>query len=119
MRALILFLFGTGASLVLEPLFALTGNVYLCLLPFALFGIMLTAFNIQFMSYVQVAVGEAYLGRVFSIIFTVAVLFMPVGSFVFSFFTDAGNVNSFYIVGGGIMLLSVLSVRMIRQKKDT
>ena len=119
MRALILFLFGTGASLVLEPLFALTVNVYLCLLPFALFGIMLTAFNIQFMSYVQVAVGEAYLGRVFSIIFTVAVLFMPVGSFVFSFFTDAGNVNSFYIVGGGIVLLSVLSVRMIRQKKDT
>ena len=77
--ALILFLFGTGFALVLEPLMAATEKYYLCLLPFALFGISLTALNIQFMSYVQVAVDENYLGRVFSIIFTVAVLFMPMG----------------------------------------
>ena len=108
--ALILFLFGTGFVLVLEPVFALTGNYYLCLLPFALFGISLTAFNIQFMSYVQVAVDENYLGRVFSIIFTVAVLFMPVGSFLFSAFVDAGDVRSFYAVGAGIMLMSLLSI---------
>ena len=108
--ALILFLFGTGFVLVLEPVFALTGNYYLCLLPFALFGISLTAFNIQFMSSVQVAVDENYLGRVFSSIFTVAVLFMPVGSFLFSAFVDAGDVRSFYAVGAGIMLMSLLSI---------
>ena len=108
--ALILFLFGTGFVLVLEPVFALTGNYYLCLLPFALFGISLTAFNIQFISYVQVAVDENYLGRVFSIIFTVAVLFMPVGSFLFSAFVNASDVRSFYAVGAGIMLMSLLSI---------
>ncbi|MBQ7492033.1 MAG: MFS transporter [Clostridia bacterium] len=108
--ALIVFLFGTGFVLVLEPIFALTANYYLCLIPFALFGISLTAFNIQFMSFVQVAVNENYLGRVFSIIFTVAVLFMPVGSFLFSIFVNASDVNSFYTVGGGIMLLSLLSI---------
>ena len=108
--ALILFLFGTGFVLVLEPVFALTGNYYLCLLPFALFGISLTAFNIQFMSYVQVAVDENYLGRVFGIIFTVAVLFMPVGSFLFSAFINASDVRSFYAVGAGIMLMSLLSI---------
>ena len=108
--ALILFLFGTGFVLVLEPVFALAGNYYLCLLPFALFGISLTAFNIQFMSYVQVAVDENYLGRVFSIIFTVAVLFMPVGSFLFSAFVNASDVRSFYAVGAGIMLMSLLSI---------
>ena len=43
--ALILFLFGTGFALVLEPLMAATANYYLCLLPFALFGISLTAFK--------------------------------------------------------------------------
>ena len=108
--ALILFLFATGFVLVLEPVFAMTAVPLLCLLPFALFGIALTAFNIQFMSYVQVTVDENYLGRVFSIIFTVAVLFMPVGSFLFSLFVDPKNVSSFYTVGGGIMLLSLLSI---------
>ena len=59
------------------------------------------------MSYVQVAVDENYLGRVFSIIFTVAVLFMPLGSLFFSVFVNAGDVRSFYLVGGGIMLISL------------
>ena len=62
------------------------------------------------MSYVQVAVDENYLGRVFSIIFTVAVLFMPLGSFVFSALLDPSDVRSYYAVGGGIMVLSLLSV---------
>ena len=108
--ALILFLFGTGFVLALEPVLALTADLILCLLPFALFGASLTAFNIQFMSYVQTSVDENYLGRVFSIIFTVAVLFMPAGSFFFSKFVDTGDVRSFYAVGGGIMVLSLLSM---------
>ena len=106
---LILFLAGTGAALVIEPVVTLLKNYYICLAPFALFGIMLTAFNIQFMSYVQIAVDENYLGRVFSIIFTVAVLFMPVGSFAFSLFINPSNVNSFYLVGGGIVVLAVIA----------
>ena len=108
--ALILFLLGTGASLALEPVAALINNYYICLIPFALFGMLLTAFNIQFMSYVQVAVNECFLGRVFSIIFTVAVLLMPVGSFFFSAFMNMGDVNSFCMVGGGIMILSAVSI---------
>ncbi len=108
--ALIMFLFGTGFVLVLEPVFSLFGIAYLCLIPFALFGVFLTAFNIQFMSYVQVAVDEKYLGRVFSIIFTVAVLFMPLGSVVFSAAVNPIDVKSFYFVGGGIMALSLISV---------
>lgn len=109
-RALILFLFATGFVLVLEPLCALSGNYYLCLIPYMLFGISLTAFNIQFMSYVQVAVDEDYLGRVFSIIFTVAVLFMPLGSLLFSAFIDTRNITSYYIVGGGISVLASVSM---------
>ena len=116
--ALILFLLGTGAALVSEPLLALTGNGWLGLLPFAMFGVSLTAFNIQFMSYVQIAVDEVYLGRVFSIIFTVAVLFMPLGSFFFSGAVDTGDINSFYPVGGGIVLLSLVSIPVhLRMKK--
>lgn len=107
--ALILFLFGTGFALVLLPLLAKSGQTVLCLLPFALFGVSLTAFNIQFMSYVQVAVDENYLGRVFSIIFTVAVLFMPLGSFLLSRLLNTAEVGSYYAVGGGIVFLSLIS----------
>lgn len=108
--ALILFLSGTGFVMLLEPVAALSKNMYVCLIPFILFGVSLTSFNIQFMSHVQVAVDENYLGRVFSIIFTVAVLFMPFGSFVFSMFVHTGRVESFAIVGGGIVILSIVSL---------
>ena len=77
--ALILFLFGTGFVLVLEPVLALAQNYFLCLLPF-------------------------------SIIFTVAVLFMPVGSFLFSIFLNTSDVRSYYTVGCGIMLMALLSM---------
>ena len=69
------------------------------------------------MSYVQVAVEEDYLGRVFSIIFTVAVLFMPIGSLFFSGWMDPTDVNSYYTVGGGIVLLSLLSIMIHRFHK--
>lgn len=114
-KALILFLFSTGFVLILEPIFALSGNASVCLIPYLLFGISLTAFNIQFMSHVQVAVDENYLGRVFSIIFTVAVLFMPLGSLIFSAFIAVGDIHSYYYVGGGISILA--SVSMIAHTK--
>ena len=115
--SLILFLAGTGGALLLEPVLAPMGNGWPALIPFALFGAFLTAFNIQFMSYVQVAVEEDYLGRVFSIIFTVAVLFMPIGSLFFSGWMDPTDVNSYYTVGGGIVLLSLLSIMIHRFHK--
>lgn len=114
-RALILFLMGTGASLVFEPICAISGNYYICLIPYMFFGITLTAFNIQFMSFVQISVDENYLGRVFSIIFTVAVLCMPLGSIIFSAFVDVSNINSYYVVGGGIVALGLISL-MINRK---
>lgn len=111
---MILFLSGTGIAMLCEPCLALTQNMYLCLVPFALFGIALTVFNIILMSHVQVSVDENFLGRVFSIIFTVAVLFMPVGSFSFSAFVNAKSVGSFAIVGGGIVILSLMSIFILK-----
>ena len=108
-KILIFFLMLTGISLVLVPLATLTKNIVCCLLPFLAFGTALTIFNINFMSFVQLNVDEIFLGRVFSIIFTVAVLFMPIGSFFFSFVSDPTNIISFMFVGGGIVILSVLS----------
>lgn len=105
-RLMVLFLGAMGA--------ALTGSAIVCLIPFLLSGTALTVFNIQFMSYVQLRADEAYLGRVFSIIFTVAVLFMPVGSFVFSFLLDTTSPTGFAVVGGGILLLAAAGILIFR-----
>lgn len=113
-RLMVLFLGSMGAALALEPLAALTGSAIVCLIPFLLSGTALTVFNIQFISYVQLRADEAYLGRVFSIIFTVAVLFMPVGSFVFSFLLDTSSPAGFAVVGGGILLLAAAGILIFR-----
>lgn len=105
----IIFLAITGFTLMLEPLIALSGVYILCFLNFLMFGIALTIFNIQFMSYVQIRVKSDYLGRVFSIIFTVAVFLMPIGSVFFSFVCDTTTDISFAIIGIGIVVLSVIS----------
>lgn len=73
-------------------------------------------FNINFMTYVQVHVDENYLGRVFSVIFTIAVLFMPVGSFVFSFMNITNNIYGFGIIGGGVIVLSIIGYLLISKK---
>ena len=82
--ALTIFLGLTGLPLLIIPISKSTENIAICLLPFFMFGIFLTMFNINFMTCVQTCVNEDYLGRVFSVIFTVATMFMPAGSFVFS-----------------------------------
>lgn len=115
-RLMILFLGAVGVSLSLEPFAALTGSAVACLVPFLLSAAALTVFNIQFMSYVQLRAEEAYLGRVFSIIFTVAVLFMPVGSFAFSFLLDTSSPAGFAVVGGGIVLLSAAGMLIFRNE---
>ena len=115
-RLMILFLGAVGVSLSLEPFAALTGSAVACLVPFLLSAAALTVFNIQFMSYVQLRAEEAYLGRVFSIIFTVAVLFMAVGSFAFSFLLDTSSPAGFAVVGGGIVLLSAAGMLIFRNE---
>lgn len=103
----------TGSSLFLPPIMSYTENIWICLAPFSLFGTMLTIFNINFITYVQIHVDENYLGRVFSVIFTVAVLFMPVGSLVFSFLNIINNIYSFWIIGGGVVVLSLIGYLLI------
>lgn len=108
-EVLVVLLLLTGLSLTLVPLAGLTENLVLCLLPFLLFGVFLTMYNINFMTLVQLSVDDYFLGRVFSVIFTVAVMFMPVGSFAFSFLNVTNNMWGFLLVGIGIMAAAALS----------
>lgn len=52
------------------------------LILFGFFTFSVTIFNINLMSYLQVSIHSEFLGRVFSIIFTISGLFVPLGSFV-------------------------------------
>ncbi|ERL65417.1 MFS transporter [Schleiferilactobacillus shenzhenensis] len=73
----------------------------------------MTVFNIQLFSDLQSNVKTEYLGRVFSVIFTVAILFMPVGTYVFS----AINIKTwpvFGLVGIGELLVFIFMAGAIR-----
>lgn len=115
---LLLFLGTTGVTLILPPFASMTKNLMICLVPFLLFGTMLTMYNINFMSYIQIHVAEDYLGRVFSVIFTVAVMFMPIGSFVYSYLNITSSINGFGIVGIGIIILSIISYLFFQPKRS-
>lgn len=117
---MILILGMTGMGLLFVPIVFCWNSILLNILPYMFFGMFLTLYNIQFMSYVQMTADADYLGRVFSVIFSVAVLFMPVGSFLFSAVFDVGNVKMFYIIGCGIIVLAIISflaVKTIRTKE--
>ncbi|XBG85714.1 MFS transporter [Enterococcus cecorum] len=106
---MLLFIFLCGLSIVLLPLQdAVFKNAYLSLVPFALMGGFLTMFNIQFFTIVQKSVDSEYVGRVYSVIFTIAILFMPVGSIVFGFILNPANLLVMLICGIGVILSVVL-----------
>ena len=52
-----------------------------------------------------------------SLVLLVAVLFMPVGSFVFSFLLDTSSPAGFAVVGGGIILLAAAGLAAFRKKE--
>lgn len=105
---LIIFLGLSGLSLLLLPIIYVLFNnsVLLNAFPFS-FNLFLTIFNVQFFSIVQREVDNEYIGRVFGIIFTVALLFMPIGTAVFSITLNVSNSFNFVFIGGSIIVLAL------------
>lgn len=92
----------TPMSLLHFPIFLITaGNL--------IFEFFLTIFNIHFFSMVQTKVPNELLGRVFSSIFTVAVLFMPLATTIMTFLPFSIHVVTFALIGLGILVLSGLA----------
>lgn len=81
-----------------------------------LFHMLLTAYNVDFFSIIQTKVDDKYLGRVFSVVFTVAIIFMPIGTAAFSYYSKAYFVGNYLIIGIGIVIVSVVSQILIRIK---
>lgn len=51
-----------------------------------------------------------YIGIIFSIVFTVSVLFMPSGTFIFTNLISSDSVVQYLIMGIGIITISILSL---------
>ncbi len=107
MYALLLSLTFCGLSLTvmampLPVLLAQSGNFF--------FEFFLTIFNIHFFSQVQARVPNAFLGRVFSSIFTLAILFMPLGTLFMTLVPNTIQIISFAGIGLGIVGFSLLSL---------
>ncbi|MDK8316513.1 MAG: MFS transporter [Staphylococcus simulans] len=98
-----------GVSLSIGPIIyeILSNYLVVILIPLS-FNLFLTMFNIQIFSYTQRNVDEKFLGRVFGIIFSVALLFMPLGTFVFSCILKPANLFNFSVIGISVVILSII-----------
>lgn len=106
---LMLFLGIAGCLLSTAPLlYFISQNTIILSFSPALFSLFLSIFNIQFFSIVQRDVDNEFLGRVFGIIFTVAILFMPIGTWIFSMILNPKNTLNFLIIGISVTMLSLV-----------
>lgn len=71
-----------------------------------IFEFFLTIFNIHFFSMVQKKVPKHMLGRVFSSIFTVAVIFMPISTAIMTALPFPISIYAFAVIGAGTLLVS-------------
>lgn len=77
----------------------------------------MSIFNIHFFSQVQTRVESAYMGRVFSCIFTLAILFMPLATLVMTLF-DSIHLFSFALIGSGVMLLALIFLTFLKKWEE-
>ena len=108
-KRLMMFLSLSGLMLMAAiPLYIISHNLIILAFSPALFSLFLSVFNIQFFSIVQRDVANEFLGRVFGIIFTVAILFMPIGAGIFSMILNPENIFNFLVIGVSVTLLSLI-----------
>ena len=115
-KRLMLFLACSGLMLMLAtPLYLMFHNVIILAFSPALFSLFQSIFNIQFFSIVQRDVDNEFLGRVFGIIFMVAILFMPVVTGFFSVVLNPNNTFNLFIVGVSITILSLIFSTLLKR----
>lgn len=76
---------------------------------FLFIGFSLSIFNISFFSNIQINTKNTYLGRVFSVIFTLASILMPLGNIVFNLVIDNYKLDTFLIISILLFVLSFLN----------
>ncbi len=109
-KGLLLSLALSGFGLILLTVFSTLGlPIMVILLGNLIFSLFLTIFNIHFFTLVSKKVPAELLGRVFSSIYTVAIVFMPLGTSLMTLFPASIDRKSFLVIGLAITLLSVFA----------
>lgn len=98
---------GIGIMIISFPIL-FNAHIFISNIGNFIFTTSLTIYNIHFTSIIQQNVSDEYLGRVFSTVFTIAILFMPLGTAIITFVPTAVNAKTFFITGLGVILSSVL-----------
>ena len=107
-RSILIALALCGAGLMLITVFAVLKLPMIIIVSGDfVFEFFLTIFNIHFFSMVQKKVPDFMLGRVFSSIFTVAVVFMPISTMIMTALPFSVHIITFAIIGLGVLLVSV------------
>lgn len=117
-----MYLGSAGLALAIVPFGVRLINNKLCVLGLIfLFSMLITIYNVKFFTYVQMTIQQDFLGRIFSIINTVALLFVPIGALFFSFILSFEDLFSFYVSGGGMIIISSFAFlvgKIIQIKKN-
>lgn len=96
-----------GVGLIMISLFAMMRVPAMVIVSGNLvFEFFLTIFNIHFFSMVQKKVPNHMLGRVFSSIFSVAVILMPLSTAIMTVLPFSINIYTFAVIGCGILAVS-------------
>lgn len=98
-------LFYCGLPIILLQLIHVS---YISIILVGFFGYYLTRFNVHFFSIVQREVDKDKLGRVFSIIFMVALSIMPLGNLLSGLFSTQIIDFVFIITGAGVIISTLL-----------
>lgn len=97
----------SGLPLVaMSPLYQATHWLFGPIICIALFNFCVSVFNIQFMTYIQTNADMTYIGRVFSIVFTAAIIFVPMGSFFFQSVMDVKASENYLWLGGLLIVVA-------------
>ena len=104
------FLLPGAIALILINIFSFSQVMLLIL--FAIFSITVSMFNINLMSHLQVSINSNFLGRIFSIIFTISGIFAPFGTLLASWL-DLKNWQIFQYTGIGQLFIYLISLLAI------
>lgn len=107
---LLFFITLCGISLIpIQQLFQISHSVILIAVPIVLFNSFLSMYNIQFMSFVQIRTDINYIGRVFGIIFSIAILFMPFGTFFYQKIFNLKNPYNYLTLGVSLIVVTLIT----------
>lgn len=116
LSAIVYSLTGAGVSSILFGFSAFWRLKVLGALLLLIFAMAVAIFNIKFMTYVQINTKKEFIGRVFSIIFTLSIILMPLGSIIFSELIGVREVM-YIIIGIGMIITTLVGKLYLSKSK--